>query len=49
MKKSQSWEILDIHRLLCDTDKQKNSIGMSMLYEFIMENCLAGERDDEDE
>jgi hypothetical protein len=47
MKQSQIWEILDIHRLLCDTDKHKNSIGLSLLYEFIAEHCLAGVRDDE--
>ena len=49
MKKSQIWDILEFHRYLCDTDPQKKSIGMTLLYEFIVENCLQGERDDEDE
>lgn len=49
MKKSQIWDILEFHRYLCDTDPHKRSIGMSLLYEFIVENCLQGERDDEDE
>jgi hypothetical protein len=48
MKKSQIWDILEFHRYLCDTDPQKRSIGMSLLYEFIVENCLAGERDDDE-
>ena len=49
MKKSQIWEILEIHRMLCDTDKHNNSIGLHLLYEFVTEHCLQGERDDEDE
>ena len=49
MKKSQIWDILEFHRYLCDTDPQKKSIGMTLLYEFIVENCLQGVRDDEDE
>ena len=48
MKKSQIWDILEFHRYLCDTDPQKKSIGMTLLYEFIVENCLQGERDDYD-
>ena len=49
MKKSQIWELLEIQRLLCDTDTHNNHMGLHLLFEFVEEYCLAGEKDDEDE
>jgi hypothetical protein len=40
MTTEQTWELLEIHRLLLDTDKHKNSIGMSLLVDFIEEHLF---------
>jgi len=36
----QTWELLNIHSLLIDTDKHKNSIGVSLLVDFIEEHLF---------
>jgi hypothetical protein len=38
MTTEQTWELLNIHSLLIDTDKHKNSIGVSLLVDFIEEH-----------
>ena len=37
----QTWELLQIHSLLIDTDKHKNSIGVSLLVDFIEEHLFS--------
>ena len=35
MNKEQIWQLLEIHNLLCDTDKANNQFGLNLLTEFI--------------
>jgi hypothetical protein len=41
MTKEQTWELLEIHNLLADTDKSNNGYGLNLLTEFIENNCFA--------
>jgi hypothetical protein len=41
MTKEQTWELLEIHNLLCDTDWDKNHYGLNLLTAFIESNCFA--------
>lgn len=39
----QTWELLEIHRLLIDTDEHKKSIGISLLVDFIEEHLFTAD------
>jgi len=43
MTKQQMWDLLEIHNLLCDTDKAKNLEAVNLLTEFIEENIMKEE------
>lgn len=40
MTKEQIWELLEIHNLLADTDKDNNHYGFNLLSDFIERNCF---------
>lgn len=40
MIKEQIWELLEIHNLLADTDKDNNHYGFNLLSDFIERNCF---------
>jgi hypothetical protein len=41
MTKEQTWELLEIHNLLCDTEQANNHYGLNLLSAFIEANCFA--------
>ena len=47
MTKQQTWELLEIHNLLCDTDQANNSFGLNLLTTFIETNCFAAREEKE--
>lgn len=48
MNKEQIWELLEIHNLLCDTDKANNSYGLNLLSSFIETNCFVAQEEGKD-
>jgi len=40
MTKEQMWSLLEIHTMLCDTDKAKNLEAVNLLTQFIEDNIL---------
>jgi hypothetical protein len=45
MTKEQTWELLEIHNLLADTDKANNQYGFNLLSAFIETNCFAAQEE----
>jgi hypothetical protein len=40
MTKEQTWELLEIHNLLADTDQANKNYGFNLLTAFIEANCF---------
>jgi hypothetical protein len=45
MTKEQTWELLEIHNLLCDTDQANKNFGLNLLTAFIETNCFAAQEE----
>ena len=45
MTKEQTWELLEIHNLLCDTDQANKNFGLNLLTAFIEANCFAAQEE----